>query len=100
MAICMLVTVDGVVPQERPATPGTPGGPTLEPQNRHSWQAGLVIHTLQTKAPAQGDGVNWPRSPRVRDEEEPPGTRLPPARAQLSSRVTATPVRPLPHTAV
>lgn len=58
-----------------------------------------MLVTSQTQAPAQGDGVTWPRSPRVRDEE-PPRTRLPPAPARLSARVTAARARPRPYTIV
>ena len=50
-----------------------------------------------------GNEVTWPRSPRVRDEEEPPRTRLPPAsRApdRLGARVKAAQVLPRPNAPV
>lgn len=91
-------------PRQTARRPTYPSGSRRRASKRPIWRAGLIIRTLRTEAPARGTEATRPRSPRVRDEEEPPRTRLPPAsraraRARPGARLTAArlcPRRPAP----
>lgn len=91
-------------PRKPPRTPRTPPGVSpLRLETPHLVDRAYNSHCTDGGAGSGGDEMTWPRSPRVRDEEEPPRTRLPPAsraRARPGSRVTAAQVRPRPNAPV